>query len=36
MSFEACMNMDIEDYISYLEFDLVRYPEQHNTPDFED
>lgn len=26
MSFKECMDMDIVDYIDYLEFDMVRYP----------
>lgn len=26
MSFKECMEMDIEDYIDYLEFDMVRSP----------
>lgn len=32
MSYLECMNMDIVDYIDYLEFDIVRDPIDHNTP----
>lgn len=32
MSYLECMNMDIVDYIDYLEFDMVRNPIEHNTP----
>lgn len=31
MSYLECMNMDIVDYIDYLEFDMVRNPIDHNT-----
>ena len=32
MSYLECMNMDIVDYIDYLEFDMVRNPIENNTP----
>lgn len=36
MSYLECMNMDVDDYIDYLEFDMVRSPiEQDNTTNFE-
>lgn len=31
MSYLECMNMDIIDYIDYLEFDMVRNPLEHTT-----
>ena len=31
MSYLECMNMDILDYIDYLEFDIVRNPIEHNS-----
>ena len=31
MSYLECMNMDIVDYIDYLEFDIVRNPIEHDT-----
>lgn len=35
MSYLACMDMDILDYIDYLEFDLIRHPiENDNTEEF--
>lgn len=35
MSYLACMDMDILDYIDYLEFDLIRNPmENKQTDDF--
>lgn len=34
MSYLACMNMDILDYIDYLEFDLIRHPiEEKDSPE---
>lgn len=30
MSYKECMDMDIVDYIDYLEFDMVRNPIEHN------
>lgn len=36
MSYLECMNMDVDDYIDYLEFDMVRSPtEQDNPTNFE-
>lgn len=32
MSYLECMNMDMIDYLDYLEFDLVRNPIQYNIP----
>ena len=34
MSYKNCMDMDIIDYIDFLEFDMVRCPMENNTPDF--
>jgi hypothetical protein len=30
MSYKECMDMDIVDYIDYLEFDMVRNPIENN------
>lgn len=30
MSYLECMDMDIVDYIDYLEFDLLRHPIEEN------
>lgn len=36
MSYKECMDMDILDYIDYLEFDMVRNPiENDSQGDFE-
>jgi hypothetical protein len=36
MSYKECMDMDIVDYIDYLEFDMVRNPIENNShEDFE-
>ena len=32
ISYLECMEMDIVDYIDFLEFDMVRSPIEHNTP----
>lgn len=36
MSYLECMNMDVDDYIDYLEFDMIRSPiEQDTSTSFE-
>jgi hypothetical protein len=36
MSYKECMDMDIVDYIDYLEFDMVRNPiENNNSEEFD-
>lgn len=36
MSYKECMDMDIVDYIDYLEFDMVRNPiENSNSEEFD-
>lgn len=36
MSYKECMDMDITDYIDYLEFDMVRNPiETTSTGEFD-
>lgn len=34
MSYQNCMEMDMIDYIDFLEFDMVRSPMENETPDF--
>ena len=34
MSYCECMEMDMIDYIDFLEFDMVRSPIERNTSDF--
>lgn len=36
MSYNDCMEMDIDDYLDYLEFDIVRSPLEEMGPDIED
>ena len=35
MSYLECMNMDIVDYIDYLEFDMVRNPIENTSNEFQ-
>jgi hypothetical protein len=35
MSYKECMEVDIVDYIDYLEFDMVRCPEENHQSGFE-
>ncbi len=36
MSYKECMDIDIVDYIDYLEFDMVRNPiENNNSEEFD-
>lgn len=31
MSYKECMELDIIDYLDYLEFDLIRFPDKQES-----
>lgn len=35
MSYKECMEIDILDYLDYLEFDMIRNPIENNGQEFE-